>query len=449
MSLAITNQGVDQDCSPSSPAQSFSDTANLMRRSVPGHLTSTDADGDSDSDSTENTTQIISTSIDPNARSFLWPMVNVSQGCYLFVANISGSSVQSGRSFLVVNGTDTSCLVAVPPVSSSSSSSSSTMSTSTTSSSSAQNTSAVTLPVSDTSGSHVKKAAIVGGVVGGIVVLAVLASALILYRYSRSSHSRRSNGSFVGKWGNLGSFDSAGKSSPARARKTKSKMYDHHASVGLAGLGLGIADPQTKKTHNPRHDSQADSIGPINASGHTQASTQEDSHSPFDEKYMRSPFSDSGHGSDEMGMVPIGYEPTSSSSAAGATAGHTTKHSSMASSTYSRSRSHPTPSPQTFPESPRNLSDVTIDSRPSETSDVAAGSAPATLTARKTSRKPVPTYNPSDPALSTVQPIRTADVPHDVRDSDSEVGLAHKSSFGSFKQMHYLIPDMPPPQRDI
>ncbi len=48
------------------------------------------------------------------------------------------------------------------------------------------------------------------------------------------------------------------------------------------------------------------------------------------------------------------------------------------------------PSLQTFPESPCNLSDVTMDSRPSETSDVAAGSAPVTLTATKTSQKPVP-----------------------------------------------------------
>ena len=318
MSLAVTNQGVDQDCSPSSPAQSFSDTANLMT----GHLTSTDADGDSDSDSTENTTQIISTSIDPNAETFTWPQVNVSQGCYLFVANISGFSVQSGTSFLVVNGTDTACLLAAPLFSSPSSSS--TMSTSSTSSSSAQNTSAVTSPVGHTSGSHVNIAAIIGGVVGWIVFLVALVSALILYRYSQLSRFRRSNRH---KWGNLSSFDSAGKSNPARARKTKSKMYDHHTGVGLAGLGLGIADPQTKKTHD---DSQADFIGLVNLSGHTQASMQEDFHSPFDEKYMKSPISNSGHGSDEIRMVPIGYEPTSSSSAAEVMVGHTMKHSLMA-----------------------------------------------------------------------------------------------------------------------
>ncbi|KAJ7581747.1 hypothetical protein C8J56DRAFT_958211 [Mycena floridula] len=489
MTIFVTDENVDQSPGGSTPAPSNSLTdgaggnGGARRRSIPGHL--------------DDYPLVIGTT-DPNAGLFRWSPVNVPQGYYKFLASFSSgtSDVTPSARFFVTNGTDMSCLGAGSSTSTSSSDPTASASPTTFSfSSTASSPAEPTFPVNAVK--KVNKGAIAGGVIGGLAIAAAVIAAFLFFRYSSAS-PRNTSGSkpgFLGKWGNLGSFDSAagtkGKSSPAKARKAKAKLYNG-TSVGLAGFAMGVADPQTR-----RHHSQAESMGGMISSfsshghlGRTPGGSAEDigMYSPQEEKH-RSPFSESGH--EMMGTIPIGYEPTPSPSVAAATVSHGTKRSSGASSiftyaqnnNFSRPRSQSnkvSPSPQTFPESPRNTSTATINSRrasspavndndflessrqpspafPSGSSGqayIAGASYPTpaaspnpplsslSASSRKTPRKPVPTY---DPMLSGY-----SDTPVDVSASAENVPhqLVHKDSHGSVRQMHYLIPDLPPPQRD-
>ena len=117
--------------------------------------------------------------IDPSLGMFNWPKVNVTQGQYrLDIYTPAG--VMSSNTF-AVNGTDVSCLAAssrssIPP------SSTPSPSHSTSSTSSSANNSSVTSPTSVVGGSSVNKGAIAGGVVGGVVVFALVALALWTFR---------------------------------------------------------------------------------------------------------------------------------------------------------------------------------------------------------------------------------------------------------------------------
>jgi len=185
----------------------------------------------------------------------------------------------------------------------------------------------------------------------------------------------------------------------------------------------------------------------------------------------RSPFSESSHG--HADAVPLDYIPA----AVGVTRNSSTSTSSYMNN-FSRPRSDPSSpygSPTTAegpfsdsaqqntssssfvghdsssypptpsPAFPSGTSQAISERRGSAGESVSTG-APTT---RRTPRKPVPQYNPTDPSLVSPPPSMPSPLPP-VLDSDSSSSRegSIRGAFGDGRPVHYLIPDMPPPQRD-
>jgi hypothetical protein len=208
---------------------------------------------------------------------------------------------------------------------------------------------------------------------------------------------------------------------------------------------------------------------------------------------LRSPFSESGHGHDIDDAVPLDYIAPlpGTTSGGGVTRNSSTSTSSYMNNNFSRPRSHPSSpyaSPTTTGEGP--FSDAQQNSSPSlvaghdSMASTASGSYPPSpafasgtsqsespvrrpsvspaegASTRRTPRKPVPQYNPTDPALTTSPPPVPSPLPPTLDSDSSREGslrggagadlprLGHKGSFGDGRPVHYLIPDMPPPPRD-
>ncbi|KAJ3788056.1 hypothetical protein GGU10DRAFT_385291 [Lentinula aff. detonsa] len=252
MTLSVTNINVTQQVPPTSSSTSsqitntFTDTSTdtLARREIipsvaSGSVLATGTVSASPGSSTPlvGLIESLSTTLDPNSQSSLtWDQVDLPQGWYEFLVTatdagdvIGGVGViwstwnESSVPFFIWNSSDVSCLAAISTSPSSSSSSSG-----------ATNTAGQPSPSAGgslSSTSHVNSGAIAGGVIGGIAALVAIIAACLFYRRERryksglndDGHSPRPN---FGKWGALGSFDSANGSRSASKSNAKSEGTD-------------------------------------------------------------------------------------------------------------------------------------------------------------------------------------------------------------------------------
>ncbi|KAK7059753.1 hypothetical protein R3P38DRAFT_2759140 [Favolaschia claudopus] len=436
----------------------------------------------------------IASSIDPGLRTFTWTSVDAPPGWYEIIATLPFPDFsRQSQAFYVQNGTDTSCINSTPASSSTTSDPTSPPASPTASSSSTISSSGGdgTLPVNGAaSTSKVNRGAIAGGVIGGLAVIAAAIAAFFYFRYAAASSTSKGSPAKRGpsrRWAGLGSTDS------------KTNMYPSPSSRS-AGASSGGSHRQTQTNSvGAMLDSNVYMIGNVGINSRpsrmNDTTAEEDEvessfFSPSQEKISssppgRSPFSESGHGHEDA--VALDYiAPLPGNSAV--TRNSSTSTSSYMNSNFSRPRSHPsspynspTSTEGPFSDSKRNTSSSVVHESsyppapspafPSGTSQTAAierrGSAgsnePAAAAApptRRTPRKPVPQYNPTDPSLTSPPASSPTPLPpvHDASDSSREGSLrggmpgapqlGHKSSFGDGRPVHYLIPDMPPPQRD-
>ncbi|KAJ7053965.1 hypothetical protein C8F01DRAFT_1089290 [Mycena amicta] len=445
MDISITNFGVAQaPAPPSTTTATF--TTHDFRGLVAGRYVSTRT-------RRADVTVQISGLIPASDRLFTWPSVNVTAGWYVLVATFPATgAVRESSEFFELDlrqqaprhpaGTRPLPLVSI-------------------------------LPVDGASSSKVNRGAIAGGVIGGLAVIAAAIAAFFYLRYASASSGGKKKR--TRKWAGLSSTDS------------KARGYPSSSGSRSAGVSNG------------RHHSQSESIGPmLSEAGHdnnvyvignvgidsrpsrTNAGLDEEEDdgvnsyfSPSQEKFshgspIRSPFSDSGHDDgvplDLITPLPGAANVTRNSSTS--TASYMTHNSR---NNFSRPRSHPTSpyasptateSPfhstqndstnESYPPSPSNPSPAfpsgtSVDAHShSPTPIVPAPLAPrrgstGEALGRRVARKAVPQYNINDPSL--VSQGSAAAIPES--DSSSSLEGPHEG-----KPVHYLIPDMPPPQRD-
>ncbi|KAJ7746489.1 hypothetical protein DFH07DRAFT_591123 [Mycena maculata] len=484
MTLDITNDNVAQPSAPSLTATTTgtfnSAGARALRVYQRDVLTESISDG----------------YINPSAHSYTWDSVNVTAGWYALVASfpITDSNVTSA-SFYVVNGSDTSCLGTVASSSSTSTQGSSTSATSTSASSGAGSTStSVTLPVNAASSSKVNRGAIAGGVIGGLAVIAAAIAAYFYLRYASAASRASPRKRTTRKWGGLGSVDSKTNAYPSapRASRAADRHHSQSSSVGpmlddtvyvIGNVGIESRPSRINDGLGLEAEDEVNSYF---------SPSQEKFTSPTHGSAMRpNPFSDSGHIDDDVPMDLI-----SSAPGQGVTR-NSSSTSSYMNNNFSRPRSHPSSpysgSPTTPTESPFSIPAANATSSTLNHPDVPSSYVPSSYapspspaypsgssqdaaappaarrsptgeaivaggSARRTPRKPVPQYNPTDPALASPPLPSRPPLPAAAESDSSREGsirsgdwpnLTHKASFGAEgRAVHYLIPDMPAPQRD-
>ncbi|KAJ7199241.1 hypothetical protein GGX14DRAFT_468383 [Mycena pura] len=464
ITLSVTNFNVAQPAAPASTATgSFSihDATAVSRGSV------------SRRDLVDQ--EITPGFISATTHNFTWSSVNVSAGWYELQASFAEAvDTISSPSFYVALGFDASCLL--PPASTTSLPSSAGTPASTpistttsggtaTSSGDAASSSGAVLPVSAVSTFKVNRGAIAGGVIGALAIIAAVIAAYFYLRYASASSGAPPKRRGIRRWTGLSSTDSKAQPYPSAVRTAGGANDRHYSQPDSIGPMI-------------YHDSNVYAIGNVGIDSRTSRMTtglDEDDvaalfDSPSEEKFsspthgsqIRSPFSDTGHEDDAVPLDLI-----TSSQANNVTRNSSTSTSSyMNSNNFSRPRSHPG-SPYGSPtstEGPHNATssslghgDSSYPPSPAFPSGTSAVAVPAPA-GRRVGRKPVPQYNPNDPALAATAASPLPTVP----DSDSSregslrgapredwPHLAHKGSFGTEgRPVHYLVPDMPPPPRD-
>ena len=336
-------------------------------------------------------------STDAISQTWEWSSVNLTSGYYIIIGSVPGISDQQTSPFFIATGSDRSCLSA------SSSSSSSTH-----------------LPTGTSihpagSSKHTNVGAIAGGVIGGVAIILIALFALFfLRRRNRVARGRH------GSWGGV------------RATST-----DSYAAFTRAGRGTG----QNATGGVQPTGGKFDDIGLTIAV----ASSQDEL--PFGEDEKFSPTSSSIL----HNVPPIAYRPSH--------ANRTSVSSRQSDNSVSSAIVHrgvPAVDITDYHRTERSPS-VPVLSRPTTNSSRIAdlssaemipmgrsSSSQSAVGARRTSRKPVPQYD----AAELERQSRTSNVELPSFDFESMQTLNRQSSNGSFGQVHYLIPDMPPPSRD-
>ncbi|KAF7307545.1 hypothetical protein MIND_00549300 [Mycena indigotica] len=436
--ISITNAGVTQAPAPSKTSTGAFSTARNPRGYVSSERTRR-ADP-------ELLTMQISGSLPADLRSFTWPSANVTSGWYALIATFpTTSTVQVSNPFFVQAGSDVSCLQTTAPSSPTSSSSPPPTSTS---SGNPSSSSGVVLPVNGASSSNVNRGAIAGGVIGGLAVIAAVIAAFFYFRYASGSavSKKRSR-----KWNGISSTDSK---APAVGRHhyqsesmgplNSTSGLGHDNNVYVIG-GVGIDSRPSRINTGLEEEDVANSY---------YSPSQEKFSSPGHGSPIRSPFSDSGHVDDEVPLDLITPLPNVTRNSSTSTASH------MSRNNFSRPRSHPS-SPYASPTSPEPSTESYPPSSPFPSGASAEATSPinpAPLATRRGStsegqgrrvaRKAVPQYNPNDPSLVSQTSVG---IPESESSSSLEgpsvPQLHHQHSFGEGKPVHYLMPDMPPPQR--
>jgi hypothetical protein len=321
--LSVTNINVTQKDPPStlsesSPDQIVNPLSDVRRAIIPsvasGSVISTGTVSAPPGSATTipGLIESLTTSLDPSAQDIFTWNVNLPQGWYniLATATDAGDDVKgaggiwasfnaASESFFIRNGSDTSCLAAIGSATTASSTSpGSTTIPGATDTASASGVGSLSSP------SHVNRGAIAGGVVGGLAVIVAILGACLWFRQGRrrstiSADDAGAPRSNFGKWGALGSFDSANgtRSAPksntaadqldpvtvlntsANSRTSKSGGFGL-GDMGLAALGLAKSQdkgpsahtPQSKRNRRPRQ-SKNSSFGTIDSTGAILASS--------------------------------------------------------------------------------------------------------------------------------------------------------------------------------
>ena len=337
-------------------------------------------------------------------------------------------------------------------------------------------TSSTLLPITaNFSSSHKHAGAIAGGVVGGLAAVAALVGCLLFYRYRRKqNHVTHRHGRHSSMSGSHAKYD-AYPAENGLAQFSKNKPLRHASTASTATM------------INPRGDGLARSLSIPRMSS-------EDASSVEDDKSFSTPSTLNGHKPlDLIEVVPplphLESLPTTPSNAAfpdGRTrtrsltsqnrAAALAQLDSSPTSTHYPPRSPDSVSPSTHRESwdARFLTNPPNSPSATPHSDVEMNRMNRSLSgARRAARKAVPKYDESEfsgpPPSATLPPSgnqqddgsrsspTSPSSPHsykaksieDLVNSGLQVPeLNHKSSFGDAQALHYLIPDLPPPQRD-
>ncbi|KIK92227.1 hypothetical protein PAXRUDRAFT_830150 [Paxillus rubicundulus Ve08.2h10] len=376
--------------------------------------------------------------------SWTWPSVNLPQGWYEIQGSIPNFSNVSSQSFFIANGSDISCLVNTSPQSSAALPSASI------------STSAST----DLSESNVT--GIVGGVVGAVVASIVLAAIFLWFRRRRRSSVRGVGlGRKGGRWGSLNSRNSNAGGSIRQL--TSNHFRDHSESAG--GMQQDFSGGKVSATTTPGgsdEDVRGEEKLVSSASPGINPFEILDTPVRYDRRAsiysLQSPTTVAESSQTRTDSVRTSNQSLEQQA-------HRIR-SSMESSLYLRSErlSMPILPPTAFPRTPTSPSaGRSKDEYPPSpvapspvNRSVSAGTGSIT---RRTARKPVPQYDPvelgADSASTAPDTVSVFTAAAETSHShgtgvgtEAPSELSHKASFGNGRPVHYLIPDMPAPQRD-
>ncbi|THH17012.1 hypothetical protein EUX98_g9207 [Antrodiella citrinella] len=400
-------------------------------------------------------TFLIAANINPSLEVYTWSPVNVTAGQYHLLGIFDGS-LGTSATFLVVDGGDDSCLSAA---------SNSTVGPSSTSSPSPTGVPVVSGALSSGSSSHA--GAIAGGVIGGVVLILLILFGLFAFLRlrRRSKHVRTPSGAVggAGKWNGLASRDSNLHSVlPTYA------SGDRKVPGGIRRQSAGLSSDE--------HGMRMELPSPV-------ASDEDVSTLAEEEKIAHAHALGNAY-FNTVTPLPYTGQPHHRHSSSGSRLDSPIAQVSPAASTRSTNRAatlaklDPSLSPKTRRPS---LDGRVLSSAPAsavQTPVSAASQAEmipmnvnrASTGPRKATRKPVPTYG-STPSVAAMERERSASSGGHPRDAHGDsattlnaqdawkssassredvrsIALSHKSSFGDGRPVHYLIPDMPPPQRE-
>ncbi|KAI0654890.1 hypothetical protein C8Q70DRAFT_1047748 [Cubamyces menziesii] len=485
---------------------------------------------------------IVATNVDAAQETYDWSPVNLTGGDrYYLQASFGGTILARSESFLVMNGTDTSCLSSPSSSTATSSQTGATTAPSltATSATTSHTSSAVPVPVSDAVSSHTRTGAIAGGVIGGVAIVAAALAAYIYFGLCRRtptrSRRRAIDGSGrpgqLGKWGGLSSRDSGmDMGLPVSSVPTSGKpplvvgLPSRRATTESTGAML---TPLSSTAHGHTHSAGSRGVSDedVSSIGHEEkvvSGRGSEFYAGVPPSRRRS--SASGASAVTPPVTPIAEPPSSYGGSYGRNRARSPSQSHRAlalakldgeNGRYSPSSSMPpTPSTARSPPPPGRRSIDSMQLRTFDAPPVPMQMAPAVAPQmsrtssgngpRRAARKPVPTLTEADmappssatmpvstvtPALSsaststtsiargssadsrsptlsphpmystksgsgsgsTLRPPSTSPVPgrqhsrEDLMAAGVELpDLNHKSSFGD-RQVHYIIPDLPPP----
>lgn len=411
MSLSITNIGVDYTLSRVKARQS-----------------------------TVNTTiqqQLVVT--DTAAQSWTWSSVNVTQGWYEIEGVVSTASTVKNNSapFFISNGTNVACLTGTSP----------------------DSTSLYASP-------NTNVASIVGGVFGAVVGLLLVA--IGVYWWKRKRQFVGGGGSRNRQWGSLKSTNSSIQPGSNGAQVATSHFRAHTESMGAIlrdDVGGKASVPVTPggSDEDVTTTGEEKLISPASSSGM----------SPFDA--LNTPAHYDRRGSMYSVQTPTSAtnEGSWSRSAPRRISNQSLEQqaqrirSSMETSVRRRSErlsmpTVPSPSLSRIPHSPTHMQpkeEYALSPVTPIPVNRSISTGAVSMTTRRASRKPVPHYDASllledtnADSVSTFTAGAESSQSHGTGIATGTYGtppdLAHKASFGDGRPVHYLIPDMPPPQQD-
>ncbi|KAH8101765.1 hypothetical protein BXZ70DRAFT_74931 [Cristinia sonorae] len=396
----------------------------------------------------------LATHVNPLVEMYKWNPVTVPIGQYVIWGCYNGE-VSISPTFFVSSGPDNSCLAGNTPIPSPNPTSESVTTTP------PSNNTDTPIPIGAiASDSHSHVGAIAGGTIGGIaLLLLILLGVYAFLRYRRRVNRTRSasqsgaiggGGGGAGKWNGLSSRESNIQSSlPQYAVGDRKVVPTGIRSVNqVQGPVSPVASDEDVSTLADEEKLEGgeyvNSVAPLPYTGqphhhHRRSSTGSVLSSP--------PRSPTQH------RIP---PPKLDANGAYAYSRRQSLDTRVLSSTPS-SGSHTPVSPTNMPEM------IAMDIKRTSSGHRRVA----------TTRKPVPTYTSSEVDVTSassefgVAPLTTTDIDRS-RSVGSEsattlnshgggaawksredlVGLSHKASFGEGRQVHYLIPDMPPPQKD-
>jgi len=367
--------------------------------------------------------------------SWTWPSVNLTQGWYEIQGLVLSSPTVSNKSapFFISNGSDTTCLIS-------------------TASSSA----------SASAASDINVAGIVGGVVGGVVgvTLAFIAGVCLWSRRRKRSFG---GGRRDGKWGSLKSTSSSTPPEDGGVQPTSNNFHAHSESMGAILHDVGGGKMSATSTPGGSDEdvivvSEEKLVSPASSSGM----------SPFDA--LNTPL----HHDRRISMYSIqtpaaaavsenlrSHAPSAFTSTQGLELQAHRIRSSMETSFRRRSErlSMPTlPSPALSRSTTRTQEEYPLAPVSPTPVNRSISAGAVSMAARRTARKPVPQYDSillegknADSASSFTGGAGSSQSHGTGLGTGAygtPSGLVHKASFGDGRPVHYLIPDMPPPQRD-
>lgn len=398
-------------------------------------------------------TDFIVRDLEASALHMTWK-VNVPSGWYTIVAASGFGRLDQTDPFFVQDGPDTSCLLGGPT---SSSTSSLSPSSSNPVSEAPQETVSPPAPIASTSkDNHV--GIIIGVVAGVVVALIVILIAFLCLRRRKHAQDRPASvlpGAGLRRgWGGLGSFSSihSVKAAPtSRDLAVTTREHARHTEDGAPRSGVSTPFSLEEKV----------STSPVF-----------NSRNPFDDTeggITLATLPSNGRRSSSARSSLQQYPPRHNSSISAIITSYDTETSTR-STDLSSSRHNSLSTAEMMP----SYSSSSSNPSPTERNKAEHGSSGSQSGVRKTTRKPVPAYDPAVHTSSTPSPFVESTSPivltpgtpiassitgqgHYAKKSQYSASnpegidrLPRKSSFGpggiEGKPMHYLIPDMPLPK---